>query len=304
MRRRALIGKMQNRISAPRERGYFDRWPRHFQAAVMAGELAERSFFAFFLRPQVAFERDFGIRRYLQRHSLTWHNLKRLSSKSSSHRQLVGAEGERTGRRHDQARIDANRDSNRKGFGGSFAELQHEIGVRAGQNSESPPVMNLVSIDADVSDPGHRISRMMTAKREISAAVEAVEARRGKIEDVNVISLQNNLVTTGAVDENRRQRLADPPIPLAMNVLLIALHRQGVTLARGQGVYENRHVLAAGALKQQRRTAASQARDTDRTQLLIQIDRHAHARKLAFSVEQLNKFSQARKTHDDLLGFE
>jgi hypothetical protein len=37
---------------------------------------------------------------------------------------------------------------------------------------------------------------------------------------------------------------------------------------------------------------------------LIQFDRNAHAGKLAFSVEQLNEFSQARKPHDDLLGLE
>ena len=57
------------------------------------------------------------------------------------------------------------------------------------------------------------------------------------------------------------------------------------------------NVLAAGALKQQRRAAAPQARDADRPQLLIQVDRHAHAGKLAFSVEQINKFSQASKPH-------
>src|SRR5918994_2577427 len=101
--------------------------------------------------------------------------------------------------------------------------------------------MNLVSIDTDVSDPGHRISRMMTAEREISAAVETVELRRGKIENVDVAFLQNNFLARAAVDRNRRQRLTDPAVPLAVNVLWIALHRQGVTLARGQGVDENRH---------------------------------------------------------------
>src|SRR6266404_3381834 len=104
-----------------------------------------------------------------------------------------------------------------------------------------------------------------------------------------------------AVHCDGRQRLTDTPIPLAVNFLLLALHGQGVTLARGQSVYENRNVLAAGALEQQRRTAASQAGDADRAQLLIQVDRHAHASELAFSFEQLNKFSQPFKAHAFLL---
>ena len=86
-----------------------------------------------------------------------------------------------------------------------------------------------------------------------------------------------------------------------MNFPLLALHRQGITFARGQGVDENRNILAAGVLKQQRRAAAPQARDADRAQLLIQIDRHLHAGELAFSVKQLNKFPQPFKTHVVLL---
>ena len=42
MRRRALIGEMENRTLAPRERGQVNRWAGHLQAAVVAGELAER----------------------------------------------------------------------------------------------------------------------------------------------------------------------------------------------------------------------------------------------------------------------
>src|SRR5207247_9763398 len=91
------------------------------------------------------------------------------------------------------------------------------------------------------------------------------------------------------------------PTPRSINSHIILLQRECVTLARGQRIYENRNVLAAGALEQQRRAAASQARDAHRAQLLIQVDRHTHAGELAFSVEQLNKFSQPRKPHETLL---
>src|SRR6185295_8947239 len=128
-----------------------------------------------------------------------------------------------------------------------------------------------------------------------------VEPRGGKLQDIDVISLENDLLARTAVDEHRRYRLTAASIPLAVNFLLIALHRQGVTLARGQGIDENRNILAAGVLEQKRRAAASQARDTDCAQLLIQVDRHAHAGKLAFSVEQINKFSQTGKSHETLL---
>src|SRR4029453_4829779 len=50
MRRRALIGEMENRTLAPRERGQVNGWAGHLQAAVVAGELAEGSFFPFFIR--------------------------------------------------------------------------------------------------------------------------------------------------------------------------------------------------------------------------------------------------------------
>ena len=193
------------------------------------------------------------------------------------------------------------RNRDRKGFGGRFAVLQHEVGVRSRENAECARAMHLIAIDADVAKAGHRVARVMTAEREKRAAVEIIEARRGKIEDVDVIALENNLVARAAVDGNRRQRLAHPPIPLAVNFLLIALHRQGVTFARGQRIYENRNIFAAGVLEQQCRAAASQARDADCAQLLIQVDRHAHAGQLAFSVEQINKFSQASKSHADLL---
>src|SRR6266550_1034581 len=99
----------------------------------------------------------------------------------------------------------------------------------AQENAERPRAMHLIAIDTDVAKPGHRVARVMTAERQKRPAVETVEARRGKIEDVDVISLENNLVAWAAVDDNRRQRLADPPIPLAVNFLLIALHREGVT---------------------------------------------------------------------------
>jgi hypothetical protein len=86
-----------------------------------------------------------------------------------------------------------------------------------------------------------------------------------------------------------------------VNVLLIALHGQSVTLSRRQSVYENRHLLAAGPFKQKRRAATSQTRNANRAQFLIQFDRYADARKLPFSVEQFNKFSQPSECHAVLL---
>src|SRR6185295_353296 len=116
------------------------------------------------------------------------------------------------------------------------------------------------------------IARVMTAERQKRAAVETVEPRGGKLQDIDVVSLENDLLARTAVDEHRRHRLTAASIPLAVNFLLLALHRQGVTFARGQCVYKNRNIFAAGTLKQQRWAATSQARDADRAQLLIQVD--------------------------------
>ena len=89
----------------------------------------------------------------------------------------------------------------------------------------------------------------MTAEGQKRAAVETVEPRGGKLQDVNVISFKHNFLAWTVVHCDRRQRLADSPIPLAVNFLLLALHRQGVPFARGQCVYKNRNIFAAGALK-------------------------------------------------------
>src|SRR5262245_7286932 len=277
MRRRALIGKMENRIFAPGERAQVNRRARHLQAAIMASELPERSFFLFFIWLEKTFEYELSVGRHLQRHSFAVYNLEGFAANRSRHCQLVDAERKRTGSRHHQAWINADCDRNWKRFGGRFAVLQHEVSVRSRENAEGAWAMYLIAINTDVAKPGHRVARVMTAERQKRAAVEIVEARCGKVEDVDVIAFENNLVARAAVDGYRRQRPADPPIPLVVNVQLIALHRQGVTLARSQSVYENRHVLAARALKQQRRSTASQACDADRAQLLIQVDRHTHA---------------------------
>src|SRR6266704_2283522 len=83
--------------------------------AVMAGELAEGSFFLFFIRLEKTFEHELGVRRHLQRHGFAVYDLERLAANRARHRQLVDTERKRTGSRHHQARIDADRNRNRKG---------------------------------------------------------------------------------------------------------------------------------------------------------------------------------------------
>src|SRR5215813_14277140 len=63
--RRALIGEMKNRLFAPRERRQVNGGPRLLQAAVMAGELTEGSFFLFLIRLEKTFEHKLGVRRHL-----------------------------------------------------------------------------------------------------------------------------------------------------------------------------------------------------------------------------------------------
>ena len=194
VRRRALIGEMKNRIFAPSERGQVNRRARHLQATVMAGELAERSFFLFFIRLEKTFEHELGVRRHLQRHGFAIDDLERLAANRPRHRQLVDAEGKRTGSRHHQARIDADRNRNRKGLGGGFAVLQHEVGVRSRENAERARAMHLIAINTDVAKPGHRVARVMTAEGQKRAAVETVEPRGGKLQDIDVIFFKHNLL--------------------------------------------------------------------------------------------------------------
>src|SRR6266850_5536769 len=99
MRRRALIGEMENRTLAPRERGQMNRWAGHLQAAVVAGELAEGPFFLFFIRLEKTFEHELGVRRHLQRDGFAVYDLEGFAANRACHRQLVDAERKWTGSR-------------------------------------------------------------------------------------------------------------------------------------------------------------------------------------------------------------
>jgi hypothetical protein len=90
---------------------------------------------------------------------------------------------------------------------------------------------------------------MMTTERQERAPVKVIEARRWKLQDIDFVPLKHNLLARTAVYCNRRQRLTDSPIPLTVHLLLLALHRESITFARGQRVYKNRNFLAAGALE-------------------------------------------------------
>src|SRR5215510_9705219 len=92
MRRRALIGEMENRIFAPGERGQMNRRARHLQTTIMASEFAERSFFPFFIRLEKTLEDELGVRRHLQGHGLAGYDLEGFAANRARHRQLVDAE--------------------------------------------------------------------------------------------------------------------------------------------------------------------------------------------------------------------
>src|SRR5690349_1270981 len=117
----------------------------------MAGEFAEGPLILFFVRLEKTFEDEFRVRGYLQRDRFAINDLERFAANRAGHRQLVDSEWKRTRSRHYQARIDADRNGDRKRFGRRFTVLEHKIRVRSRENSERAKPVHLIAINTDIA---------------------------------------------------------------------------------------------------------------------------------------------------------
>src|SRR5207245_9816201 len=138
---------------------------RRFVAAIVTGELAKGTFFSQFARPDLTFDHDFSHGGHFQWNRFARHKLQRLATQRASNRQLVGAKRNRCWGGHDDRWIGPEYQSHRKRLVRSFVALEIEMSVRGRKDAEGLAVMDLVTIEAQVSRFGARALGHLARRR-------------------------------------------------------------------------------------------------------------------------------------------
>src|SRR5712691_1228186 len=101
----------------------------------MARELAERPFLTLLCRPNLTLDHHLGIRRDLERNGLAAYELDGLAAERPGDLHLIGPKRQWRAGGLDQAWVDAHGDRDRKRLVRRLAVLQHDVGIRAGQQT-------------------------------------------------------------------------------------------------------------------------------------------------------------------------